>query len=511
MVERKESVKNLGRAALRALASNAAGNAAKGALQIVYTVILARLLGPEPFGLVAAAWVVIGLTQLVGSFGFGAALIQKREISDDDVRHAFTMQTLLGIVAAVVLILLAEPIAGAFKSPDLLPVLFVMSPVVVLSATAGVPLSLLRRDLRFGRMQIIQVSANTFAFLFVGIPLALAEFGVWSLVWAHLCQGFLELALAYLHTSRSLAPKFTLPDMSLFNFGKIVFLINLLNYMIRQAENLIIGRYYGMGDLGSYNRAQTLVSISAAQIVGTYRPVLFSMYSRAQNKTQMVTAVYLSLLSLISVTVWPIFIVTAVLSDVVIKGLFGDAWLDAIPLLVPLALAQSMQVTTETGGPILWGTGRPEKALKISALTFVVLIVVLGTMSQVSLVAIAWGMFSVRTFRCLLMARAIQKLLNLRLRQFFHAIRGGTLISLICAGIAFASHQLLADSNIIPIVLLILEIGLVGLIYILLILAWPKLIIGPYASNLIRDFSHLLPNKLRTLVVRLLGLQTDDT
>jgi O-antigen/teichoic acid export membrane protein len=377
------------------------------------------------------------------------------------------MQTLLGIVAAVALVLLAEPIAGAFKSPELLPVILYMSPVVILSASAGIPLSLLRRDLRFGRTQIVQVSASTIAFLFVGIPLALADFGVWSLVSAYFSQSLLELALAYLFTRHSLVPKFTLPDKYLFNFGKTVFLINLVNYGIQEAQNLIIGRYYGMGDLGSYNRAQALIRISAAQIVGTYRPILFSMYSRAQDRAEMVSAVYFSVLSLISVTVWPPLIVMAVLSEALIKGLFGEAWLGAIPLLVPLALAQSVQVVTGTCGPILWATGRPEEELKISALTLAVLVVVLGAMSQVSLLAVAWGMFAVHACRFVLMTRAIHNQFGIRLHQFYLTTRGGILMSLVCAGAAFAADQLLADINIAPIVLLILESGLVGLVYVL--------------------------------------------
>ena len=169
-----------------------------------------------------------------------------------------------------------------------------------------------------------------------------------------------------------------------------------------------------------------------------------------------------------------------------------------------------MQVITGTGGPILWGTGQPEKALKISALTFAVLIAVLGLTSQISLLAIAWGMFVVRVFRFVLMSREILKVLELRLHQFFRAIRGGALISLVCAGLAFVSDQAFEESNIRPIGLLIMEIGLVGLVYILLLLARPKLFVGPFAVDLIRNFAHLLPDKLRTLAVRLLRLDAKD-
>lgn len=497
---------NLGRATLRALSSNAAGAATKAVVQLAYTVILARLLGPAPFGLVAAAWVILGFAQLVATFGFGAALIQKKEISNDEVRYAFTMQTLLGIVATVALIFLAEPIAGAFKSPELVAVILYLSPILPLTAAAKVSLSLLRRDLRFGRVQIVLVASNAVSFLFVGIPLALAEFGVWSLVWTFLCQSFLQLTLAYLYTRHPVAPKFTLRNKALFNFGKIVFLINLLNYMIQQAENLVIGLYYGMSDLGTYNRAQALVGIPANWIVGIYRPVLFSMSSRAQDRKEILAIVYLSVLSLIGVTAFPVFIVAAILSETMIKGVFGDAWLDAIPLLVPLALAQSMQIATGIGGPILWGIGRPEKALKVSTVTFAVLVVVLGTLSQVSLLAIAWGMFAVRTFRFLLMTHSISKLFNIRLRQFYRAIRGGLLMCLACSSVAFEADHLLADRNIVPHVLLMLELGLVSVVYILLVLVRPQLFIGPYAMDLVRRYAHVIPDKLQ-FAVRLLRLR----
>jgi O-antigen/teichoic acid export membrane protein len=508
LVERKGPVKNLGRATLRALASNAAGNVAKGVLQFVYTVILARLLGPEPFGLAAAAWTVIGLPLLVGSFGFGAALVQRQEISEDDTRYAVTMQTLLGVIAAAALIALAEPIAGAFKSLELVPVIHLMAPIVVLTAMAGVPLSLLRRDLRFGQLQIVHVGSSMVAFLFVGIPLAFAGLGVWSLVWAYLSQSFFELALSYHFTRHSVVPKFKLPDRSLFNFSTIVFFINLFNYATLRAENLIVGRYYGMGDLGAYNRAQTLVSIAANQIVGTYQPVLFSMYSRAQDRREMIAMVYLNFLSLISLTVLPVFLVIAILSEVVIIGLFGDAWLGAIPLLVPLALTQAIQVVAGTVGPILWATGRPGKELQISALTFAVLVVILGFLSQVSLLAIAWGMFTVHTFRCVVMTRAIRNLFSLHLHQFYRATRGGLLMSLACGLVALGVDRFLADRNVLLYVRLALDLGLVSLVYVLLLVSRPMLFIGPYTADLYRQFSHLLPDKLQ-FVARLLRLPVD--
>ena len=83
-------------------------------------------------------------------------------------------------------------------------------------------------------------------------------------------------------------------------------------------------------------------------------------------------------------------------------------------------------------------------------------------------------------------------------------------MSLFCAGVAFAADQFLSDSKIVPIVLPILELSLVGLVYVVLVLTRPKLFIGPYASALVRNFAHLMPSKLRTVVLRLLSLQTDD-
>src|SRR5438552_16793113 len=174
----------------------AGGSAVQLVLQFGIQVVLARLLGPEQYGLFAIALVVVTLGgYFATNVGFG--LIQKRTVTDEDVRFVNFWQLSVGAVVAIAVFLLAETAAGFFNEPRVAPLIRTMSIVCLLQAAAGPSANLLNRDLDFKSIYLAGIASYAVGYGLVGIPLAISGYGVNALVMAFITQTLVSLALLY--------------------------------------------------------------------------------------------------------------------------------------------------------------------------------------------------------------------------------------------------------------------------------------------------------------------------
>jgi PST family polysaccharide transporter len=221
-------------------------------------IVLARLLGPKPFGLVAVALLVIGFGNLVADFGFGNAIVQRESLSEEDIRFVFTFQILLGLSFAVTCFVGAEVIANLFRSEEIAPVLRVLSLMFPLQALGQTASSLLRRRLAFRALQFGQIGSYAVN-LIVAIPMAIMGFGVWALVVAQLVSVSLNSAIACRMAPHSYLLSFRL-NRPIMSFGMKVVSTNLANWSIGNLDNLFVGRVFGVSPLGLYSRAFQLAN-----------------------------------------------------------------------------------------------------------------------------------------------------------------------------------------------------------------------------------------------------------
>jgi len=187
---------SLSQRSISAVFWGASGSAVQLALQFGVQVVLARLLGPEQYGLFAMALVVISLSgYFLTSVGFG--LIQKRTVTDEDVRFVNFWQLSVGAVVAIAVFVLAETAAGFFQEPRVAPLLRAMSVVCLIQAAAGPAGFLLNRDLDFKSIYVAGIAAYALGYGLLGIPLAVAGYGVNALVVPYIAQSLLALAILY--------------------------------------------------------------------------------------------------------------------------------------------------------------------------------------------------------------------------------------------------------------------------------------------------------------------------
>lgn len=414
---------------LSALKWNYLGTGVRVVLQFVIGIVLARILGPEPFGLVGIAWFVIGYGYLVSEMGFSTALVQRRSIDDQDVRYVFTWVCVSAAAMTVLFVAAAPFIAAFFKRPDATVIIQVLSLYFVLQVIGQVPQSLLRRRMDYRSLQRAQVVSYTVAYLLLGIPLAMAGWGVWSLVVAALAQAVTGGLLMYTRAPHSLKPTLRSSNAGYVNFGAKVMATNVASHIMGSVDGIVVGRAFGALDLGLYNRTITLLFNSMLAVVSTLSSVLLSAYSRGQDNLPAARRAYLASLSVVGWLCAPPLLAAAAVPDTVIVALFGAEWAGAARLLTPLSIACLSAALTLVGGPLITGLGRPGTDMRVHMSAAALMIPLVIAASTVSLVAVAWSAVAAFVIRLLLTLGQAMRLTGAGWLDVSRALAGSLLVS----------------------------------------------------------------------------------
>lgn len=319
---------NLTRKSLGAAAWTASGTGAKLALKFGVLAVLARLVEPVEFGLMAAALVVIEFFEIIVRVGIGPVVVQRAKLDDLHIRAAFTLSLLLGALLTAIMYGAASFVAGTvFRSPELADVLRLACLVLPLHSVAVVPLALLQRDLRFRTIVQVETTAYALGFAGVGIALAAQGFGVWSLVAAHVAEALLLCVLALLvrrFPLRPTADRSALREVSFFGGGFAV--ARFANYFAVAGDTWVVGRWLGAVSLGFYKYAFELATLPGNLLGQVLDRVLFPAMAKVQHEPMRLARAYRSGLAIVSCGVLPIAAVMFVLADEIVLTVLGPGW-----------------------------------------------------------------------------------------------------------------------------------------------------------------------------------------
>jgi len=434
------------------------GTLTKILCQLGIGILLARLLGPEPFGLVAIAWLMLGLGNLLADFGLSSALIQKAQISSRDIRHIFTLQMASGFVLTLLAAGTATWVAMFFGSKDAAPVLRWMSLLFLFQSFGQTATAILRRDLEHKRVQILQVLSYLASYIAIGIPLALYGAGVWALVWAQLAQSASYALAAYLSVRHSLLPSIKADQRGLFGFGSKVLLSNLSSWGYLSLDTAIVGRMLGVVDLGVYNRGMNLLASPMYAVVATLQGVMFPLYSRLCDRMDDVRRVYLASICLLAAFILPAFSAIAAIPDTTIQALYGANWSAATVLVTPLALAMPMYAVLALGGPLMVGLGRAGMEASVQSFGLLIMVLAVIVAAQISLAAVAWAVLLVYLLRAFLVTRLAIGLVGLGGLSVMRALVGPALLGVLAAAVAGSVDHLMGRTH--PVIRLMADIGM---------------------------------------------------
>jgi len=262
----------------------AAAQVAQFLLNLAYIMVLARLLAPQEFGLVAMVTTVMGFLRIFQDAGLSTATVQREEITHAQVSNLFWVNVGVGGIITLLVAASAPAIAWFYREPRLIGITLLLSPTFLLASSAVQHVALLNRQMRFGAIATIDILSMLAGYL-TGIGIALWGYGYWALVTANIVQVGTRLVLAWLVSGwRPQLPSRNTQTRHLLTFGANLTAGTLMNSLSRGADNLLIGRFFGAAAVGLYSRASVLLIRPLQQFMGPINAVVVPALSRIQNQ-----------------------------------------------------------------------------------------------------------------------------------------------------------------------------------------------------------------------------------
>lgn len=382
-------------------------------ISFVVFAILARLLGPEVWGLIAIATVFISFLAIFQDQGMSMALIQKSEIEDKHIDTAFLSNILVGLLLLIICQLIAHPVASIYSQPQLEMAIRLLSLSILTTSLGSVHNALLQRNLRFKALAARNLIANSIGGG-VAIIMAYRGFGLYSIVAQRLVSTTLQTLMLWRFSQWR--PSFqwsTTHFNELFGFGMNILGIKFLDFINRQSDSLLIGFFLGPVALGFYNIAYRMMTLLRELTSEFSKPVAYSMLSAMQQDIPKLRNAYYTLMKFAAVIVIPVFLGVIVLADDVIIGLFGSQWTDSVKVLQILCLVGLFESVMQVNGSVLMSVGKPNLVLRIMLINATINLIAFTIAAQFSIEAVATAFVTRALLLSPLPLRAVKRLIQI--------------------------------------------------------------------------------------------------
>lgn len=492
-------------AAVRGVQWTSAATVLTAGLQIGYTAVMARLLDPAAFGLVAMAGVVLRFGSYFAEMGLGHALVQRARINRQDVRATFTASLGLGLLVAA-LAWLAAPLAVFFlKNEAVVPLVRVQALGFVLVGLGATATSLLRRALRFEALAKVEVAAYLLGYGGVGITLAFLGAGVWSLVLASLAQQLFAALGSYAVVRHSLRPTWQrAPYARLLGYGGRVSVVGFLEFINGNLDTLLIGRLLGSVLLGIYNRAYMLLYLPMYFLTNSLARVAFPAFSKIQDDLPRVRALYLTSSTLVATVVLPVCAGVAVAAPALVQVLLGPRWAASVPILRVLCLSIPLSMTTLFAGVVADARANLRQKIILNLEFMALLTGLFWLLKGYGLPGIAGAIGTGEIVRTFLYMRITHRDLGIPYPRLL-AIYGPGLFNAAAVGLALLAGAILLRQLALPALLTLLLLMAAGALVLgAMILRWPSAELRPLLQQGLLRLANLrrLPPAARPALAR---------
>lgn len=307
-------------------------------LAFVANLVLARLLSPDDFGCIALLMVFISLSQIFVDGGFGAALIQKKDPTQDDYSTIFYWNLLLAIGLYFLLFFVSPVIARYYNIPILKDILRVQGLIIILDSLGLVHKNNLRKTLQFKKISLIVLGAN-FVAVVAAITMAYNGFGVWCLVAQQLLISGMTTVLFWIFNRWKPTLVFSKKSFKeLFGFGGFILLSNMIVTFTNEVQSLIMGKLYTARDVGLYSQARKFESIMSGTPSTVVNQVTFPVFSKFQNDIPQLTTILRRITKVMAFVVFPAMILVILIAKPAIVLMLTDKWVDCVPFFQILCI-----------------------------------------------------------------------------------------------------------------------------------------------------------------------------
>jgi lipopolysaccharide exporter len=323
-------------------------------------VVLARLLNPDDFGLVALATAVIAILAVLGNFSFDVALIQRKDSDRTYYDTAWTFNVLIGACTGMVVATLAHPAATFYQDSRLADVMYVLALCPIIGSFEKIGVVSFRKEMQFHKEFAFMLTKKAVSVVTV-LTLAFALKTYWALALGILVSTTAGAALSYVMSSYR--PRLSLGRRKeLMNFSSWTLVHNLLNFASTRFGDFVIGKTSGAAALGTYGLALEVATLPTTELGAPINRAVFPAYAKMSHDRAAMQNGYLRVLGILALLTIPAALGIAAVAPVLVPVIFGAKWLAAVPLLQILAAYGLIQALQNNVGPLYYAMGKPRIA-----------------------------------------------------------------------------------------------------------------------------------------------------
>lgn len=399
--------------------------------RMAVNIVLARLITPDDFGVVAAGIVIMMITWQMTDLGTSAVVIQRSVIDDALVCSLFYVNLVIGAVLCTATFVLADPIAGLFRQPDAAPAIQALSTICVIAACGNMHHGLLRRMLQFRELAVINI-ANAVTSGVVGIGIAVLGGGLWALVLGTIAGTSVSTVGAWHYQGWRPSAQLDLGRVRMVARSSIhFFYTSALAIAFNQLDKVIVSRLLGGGGLGVYSLAQRTVTAPVNTVSEAVSTVSFSVFARDQNDSRALRAGVTRVGGVVALVVLPATIGLAVLAPEAVTAVYGARWEAAIRVTQVLAPLAAVQAISNVPRSVMYAMGRSDWLYRWGLAYCVLGSAGMLMASRWGLVGVSVGLAAVVTVLSPIEMRMALALIDMRLVAFLRSL--GLLVSISAA------------------------------------------------------------------------------
>lgn len=348
---------------------------------LLSTILLARLLDPEDFGLIAITMAFIALIEIFGNFSFDTVLIQKRDATPADYNTAWSFNASFGILACITVATCSGWVADFYGDARIEPVMLVLSGLFLISGLQNIGVVEFRKNLTFEKEFRYQVLPKLISF-FTTLGLAFWLKNYWALVFGSLIWKFLVLINSYLlHDFR---PRFTYSEWRhLFRFSKWLMINNIFYFLNNRSPGMIVGKIISPEAAGFFTIAQEVSTLPTSDVAANITAATYPGYCKISHLPVELKKLYLTVMESISFFVIPAGVGISMVAHVLVPVVLGPKWTDAIPLVQLIALSGALMAMSSNTGAIFMAMGRPRVSTMMGLFRFIVSIPLILWMASI--------------------------------------------------------------------------------------------------------------------------------
>lgn len=416
-------------------------------MTFVIQIVLARLLTPSDFGTIAILLVFVQISNVFVQSGFNTALIQAKEIDDDDYSSVLWLNLLVATVLYALWFFLAPTVAAFYENPLLIGTLRVLALMIIPGAINSVQIAHLSRQLNFKAMFITNFIAVLLSG-FIGIGLALLGCGVWALVFQQLSNVALVTVVMSFVVKWKPRPVMRRQRLrSLFSFGSKLLLSSLLDTAYNNIYNVVVGKLYDSKTLGYYSKAAQFPTMVVDTLNGAISSVLLPVMSKAQDSVQTVKSMMRKSIIMSSYVIFPVMTGMALCAEPIIILLLSEKWAPAIPFLQILCFTYIFFPIHTSNLQAINAIGRSDIYLKLEVMKKVVGVASILVTVPFGVMAMTWSKIVYGLLSSMINAWPNKRLLGYsyteQIRDILPNVLGTALMAVVVYAVSLTSLNLL--------------------------------------------------------------------